>query len=998
MERIKKEKGITLVALVITIIILLILAGVSLSAIVGENGIISRTQGAGKIYKISQYQEAIDMEIAALAFKDYTTDHDFFVDLVDLLSQNEMFDGAEYTEKRDGRLIITTVDGEVFEVVAETRGSSYVGTEEDLTSDLPKIEDKEIVQANIEFEYSPTEWTKDVVKVLVSSEEYANLEFEYSFDLSTWNPYYDEILVEKNGSVYVRVANAIGSSEAYATGSVTNIDKKAPDVTEMSIVNDSITTKEFAVSLSTQDTETEGVDPDFKDLSGLKEVIWYYKDSRVENYNEAGRTTIHTEADTKTGPTDRKDLSFEFKDIPTGSGTYNVYAEVYDVAGNMKATTPIEVILTHVDVGTHDFDPTYWTNGEVTVTLPTVEGYTTKYYFDEEGLESAKDYSTPFKVSANCSILYYVTDGLNILGTGAVGTDSVSNIDTNGPEVKVDLSNTGTPTTTAIKTTITVEDTESGFSHIDWYYKRAGDTAATYEKVSMSSSDPNYAAMNTTKAGSREVLTIEKEFTGLIQGENYNFYAKIYDVAGNVVTSPANGETNPLVIKTDQIMVSGIKVTPTAYTMNKGDKTTLSATVEPEGAKIKTISWASDTPTVATVDTTGQVTAVAFGTAKITATATDGSNQSGSSTITVNRRTYTVSKTGDNVTFGNASNSATEELSYETTITPSANYEITKIEVTMAGKAVTAGITNNTTSGSVNIPSVTGDIIITVTAVRPTYTVTKTTTNVSYTNNDASVSKGASYSTTINANAGYGISTVTVTHNGTAVTPTIAADKKSATVSISSATGNISISVTTSSLPSLISKVSENRGSYYGKKVIGYSANGIDDWKIFYDNGTNVFLITGLISYSKIPADVGMVQGSNERTATWATDPSYDSTGRQDTLFMATGYTMNSSNSNSKRVSKLLNTEIWKTFKDTTGYANYAIGSPTIEMWIESWNRKNPSEKLQYSPTASSKSSSGYGYRIGVSGGSLGIGGNWIAQISSDAMFAGRILAVKSCK
>ena len=39
MKKIKGEKGITLIALVITIIVLLILAGVSISMLTGENGI-----------------------------------------------------------------------------------------------------------------------------------------------------------------------------------------------------------------------------------------------------------------------------------------------------------------------------------------------------------------------------------------------------------------------------------------------------------------------------------------------------------------------------------------------------------------------------------------------------------------------------------------------------------------------------------------------------------------------------------------------------------------------------------------------------------------------------------------------------------------------------------------------------------------------------------------------------------------------------------------------
>ena len=42
----KGNKGITLVALVVTIVVLLILAGISLNLVLGENGIITRAQEA----------------------------------------------------------------------------------------------------------------------------------------------------------------------------------------------------------------------------------------------------------------------------------------------------------------------------------------------------------------------------------------------------------------------------------------------------------------------------------------------------------------------------------------------------------------------------------------------------------------------------------------------------------------------------------------------------------------------------------------------------------------------------------------------------------------------------------------------------------------------------------------------------------------------------------------------------------------------------------------
>ena len=53
-----KEKGITLVALVITIIILLIIVGISLANIVGSNGLFERTKLATEKYKGSENEES----------------------------------------------------------------------------------------------------------------------------------------------------------------------------------------------------------------------------------------------------------------------------------------------------------------------------------------------------------------------------------------------------------------------------------------------------------------------------------------------------------------------------------------------------------------------------------------------------------------------------------------------------------------------------------------------------------------------------------------------------------------------------------------------------------------------------------------------------------------------------------------------------------------------------------------------------------------------------
>lgn len=57
MNRNRQEKGITLIALVITIIILIILAGIGINMAIGENGIFNRAKYAKEQYLNAQAEE-----------------------------------------------------------------------------------------------------------------------------------------------------------------------------------------------------------------------------------------------------------------------------------------------------------------------------------------------------------------------------------------------------------------------------------------------------------------------------------------------------------------------------------------------------------------------------------------------------------------------------------------------------------------------------------------------------------------------------------------------------------------------------------------------------------------------------------------------------------------------------------------------------------------------------------------------------------------------------
>lgn len=57
----KKEKGITLIALVVTIIVLLILAAVTIAVLFGDNGIITKAKQAADVYEEAQEEENEDL-------------------------------------------------------------------------------------------------------------------------------------------------------------------------------------------------------------------------------------------------------------------------------------------------------------------------------------------------------------------------------------------------------------------------------------------------------------------------------------------------------------------------------------------------------------------------------------------------------------------------------------------------------------------------------------------------------------------------------------------------------------------------------------------------------------------------------------------------------------------------------------------------------------------------------------------------------------------------
>ena len=111
--------------------------------------------------------------------------------------------------------------------------------------------------------------------------------------------------------------------------------------------------------------------------------------------------------------------------------------------------------------------------------------------------------------------------------------------------------------------------------------------------------------------------------------DGWQYRCVVTDGNSNGVTSQAA----TLTVTAATVSVTGVSLDKTELSLTVGGTETLTATVAPDNATDKTVTWTSSNPSVATVEN-GVVTAVAPGTAVITATTQDG-NHTATCAVTV---------------------------------------------------------------------------------------------------------------------------------------------------------------------------------------------------------------------------------------------------------------------------------------------------------------------------------------------------------------------------
>ena len=286
-------------------------------------------------------------------------------------------------------------------------------------------------------------------------------------------------------------------------------------------------------------------------------------------------------------------------------GQYTIKAITYDIAGNKSTEAKLTVKIFGDTDGPNITEAVLsndnWSNQNKTITIQATDNQTGVSGY---GISNSKtdvpelwSESNVIEVSQNGTYYVWAKDGNG--NTSCFETPIQSKIDKNKPQIgQITVKDN-------IMTVSGMTDSESGIS-----------------QISITNKSGEY---------SWRINTNSTYTTGKLSEGTY--YIAVRDKAGNITEQSKQ-------VKNEVILINNIKLSQESLQLNSTiNSTKLIATVEPENATNKDLTWRSSNPQIATVDKNGLVTAISDGTVDIIVEATDGSGKSKTIKCTVTEHT-----------------------------------------------------------------------------------------------------------------------------------------------------------------------------------------------------------------------------------------------------------------------------------------------------------------------------------------------------------------------
>ena len=385
----KEEKGITLIALLVTVILLVILVGVAVSQITGDEGIIVGTEEAVDDYKYQQYKEQIEQLVHSIILADSLAGRTTTVTSMAADMENESWIKSAVPNEESKDIIVTVQEGYVYQVYYdELTGMSSVdnvGTEDGAS--LPTVT----------ATYNKETYT---IEVTASCEDgITKIELIYGGEVvQTANSETASFEVEESGWYQVKATSGKGKTR-YANVRVSN---------EVGVPSIAITS------------------------TGESENDWYGKD------NVPVEVTISTEEGNVSGIYYKKNTDTDYTYVEgkstlvtiNTSGRTVIYAYAVDGRGNESDIVRIEVKYDNVvpQVGAVAVSPEVpasgWYNTDVVVSIPNAEdansGIAGYYYWEVVGDVAEVPDEEKTYVSGASKTLTVKSEGIKVLAFQAI--------------------------------------------------------------------------------------------------------------------------------------------------------------------------------------------------------------------------------------------------------------------------------------------------------------------------------------------------------------------------------------------------------------------------------------------------------------------------------------------------------------------------------------------------------------------------------------------------
>ena len=237
-------------------------------------------------------------------------------------------------------------------------------------------------------------------------------------------------------------------------------------------------------------------------------------------------------------------------------------------------------------------------------------------------------YSQTLTATGTTPITWSVTSGslptgLSLNGNTISGTPTTAGTSTFTVKAENDYGNDSTQFTLTIEAAanVPVDRVALSPSTLNLKEDETGTLTATVEPSNATNKNVTWESSNTS------VATVDA--SGLVTAVSAG--------TATITVTTEDGDktaTCEVTVTAATVSVTGVTLNKTSTSLYVGDTETLTATVAPANATNKAVTWTSSNPSVAKVEN-GVVTALACGTAVITATAADGSGASASCTVTV---------------------------------------------------------------------------------------------------------------------------------------------------------------------------------------------------------------------------------------------------------------------------------------------------------------------------------------------------------------------------